>query len=108
MFFSLLLGAAAGFATPYAEPHIEKLLKNVLLDDVPMKEGEFRIFAFILMLMLAAVIIALGGANSSAFLLTLGGGLGIFGTRLIAAGKSKVNKAKTKPEPEPAAEAADE
>ena len=85
MLLNLFLGALAGYLTPQAEPHLHKALKDILLDEVPMKEGEFRLFAFIVMMIVASVLAALFGADSSAFLLLLGGGLGVFGTRMYQA-----------------------
>ena len=85
MLLNLFLGALAGYLTPQAEPHLHKALKDILLDDVPMAEGEFRLFAFIVMMMLASVLAALFGADSSAFLLLFGGALGAFGQRIYSA-----------------------
>lgn len=87
MLFSLLISGAAGFATPYAEPHVEKLLKDLPMDEMAMKEGEVRILTFVLLLLGAAILLSLSGSGGSAFLVVLGGGLGIFGTRLIELGK---------------------
>ncbi|MEL7212536.1 MAG: hypothetical protein AAGK92_07730 [Pseudomonadota bacterium] len=85
MLLNLFLGALAGYLTPQAEPHLKKALKDILLEEVPMKEGEFRLFSFIVMMILAAVLTALFGADSSAFLLLFGGGLGVFGQRIYTA-----------------------
>lgn len=89
MLLNLFLGALAGYFTPQAEPHIHKALKDILLDEVPMKEGEFRLFSFIIMMIFAAMLTALFGADSSAFLLIFGGGLGVFGSRLYKAATTK-------------------
>ncbi len=101
MLLNLFLGALAGYLTPQAEPHLDKALKDILLDDVPMKEGEFRLFAFIVMMIVASVLAALFGADSSAFLLLLGGGLGVFGQRIYKAlTTKKIAPAKTEEDSE--------
>ncbi|MEO0358273.1 MAG: hypothetical protein AAF386_08270 [Pseudomonadota bacterium] len=84
-----IIAVGAGFATPYAEPHLQKFMKSVLSDDVPMAEGEFRTFTFV-MLMLAVSLLAFG-SNISAFAVILGGGLGLFGLRIFNALKSRVS-----------------
>lgn len=101
MLLNLFLGALAGYLTPQAEPHLKKAMKDILLDEVPMKEGEFRLFTFIVMMIVAAVLTALFGADSAAFLLLLGGGLGVFGSRLYQAlTTKKIEPAKSEESPQ--------
>lgn len=96
MLLNLFLGVLAGYLTPQAEPHLNKALKDILLDEVPMKEGEFRLFTFVVMMIIASVLTALFGADSSAFLLLFGGGVGVFGQRIYQAiTTKKIEPAKT-------------
>ncbi|MGB1235975.1 MAG: hypothetical protein ACPG5U_09590 [Planktomarina sp.] len=83
-----IIAIGAGFATPYAEPHLSKLLKPIILDDIPMAEGEFRTFTFIL-LMIIVSLLALS-TSVSALPVILGGGLGLFGVRLFNAIKKRI------------------
>ncbi len=98
MFLVFIIAVGAGFATPHAEPHVQKFLKSILLKDVPMAEGEFRTFTFVL-LMLIVGLLALG-TDTSAFAVILGGGLGLFGLRLFHAIKARVTNSDNTPSPQ--------
>lgn len=81
MIFAFLLGAAAGVATPYAEPHVRKAMENVALKKLDVAEREMDLVTFALLLLLAAVVS--GSGNSIA--LMLGAILGVFGKRIVKA-----------------------
>ena len=81
MLGTFLLGIVAGFASPYAEPHIKKLLEGVLLDEVPVEPKEMAILSFSLCL-LAAAFLAAVLFDAYAAPLALGAALGAFGPRL--------------------------
>lgn len=82
MLATLILGIAAGAAAPYAEPHVKKLLEGVLLSDAPMSNLELRVFSFSVCLVGAAILASAFG-NGSAFFLSVGAALGVFGPRII-------------------------
>jgi hypothetical protein len=82
MFMTFILGLAAGFGSPYAEPHIKKALENVLLADSPMEPRELRMFSFSICL-LGAAILSIFFGNSAALALALGAAFGVFGPRVI-------------------------
>lgn len=80
MIFTFILGAVAGFATPYAEPHVRRAMEQVALAKIPISETEFDLLTLVLLLLVAAVLT--GGGSSLAL---IGGALlGVFGKRLVA------------------------
>ena len=46
MLGTLILGIAAGWIAPYAEPKVKSALEKVLLDDIPVEPIEMRLIAF--------------------------------------------------------------
>ena len=82
MLGTLILGIAAGWATPYAEPKVKTALESVLLDDVPVEPMEMRLFSFAVCL-LGAALLSMIFAEPHAAPLALGAAAGIFGPRLI-------------------------
>jgi Na+/H+-dicarboxylate symporter len=79
MFFAFLFGAAAGVATPYAEPHLRKAMENVALKKLDLAEREMDLLTLVLLLLVAA---ALSGAGNSLALM-LGALVGLLGKRII-------------------------
>ena len=90
MFGTFLLGIAAGWGAPYAEPKVKAALENVLLDDVPVEPMEMRLFAFAVCL-LGAALLSMIFATPHAAPLALGAAVGIFGPKAID--KWKASKA---------------
>ncbi len=86
--FTFVVAAIAGLATPLAEPYIKTALESLMLDELKIVENEFRAFSFAIMLVLAAILAALGGGGS-ALGLALGGLVGLFGKRIFDALRSK-------------------
>lgn len=82
MLGTLILGIAAGWGTPYAEPKVKAALENVLLKNVAVDPMEMRLFAFAVCLM-GAAILSMIFADPHAAPLALGAAVGIFGPRLI-------------------------
>lgn len=81
MIFTFILGALAGFAVPYLEPHVRRAMEQVALAKIPISETEFDLLTLVLLLLVAAL---LSGGGASLALLT-GALLGVFGKRIIAA-----------------------
>ena len=79
---TFILSVIAGFATPYVEPALVKLLKPNL-GDFPIHEGEHQTITFVLMLVAVAIAAIVSGLLASAFTVLLGGVLGLFGVRLF-------------------------
>ena len=84
MLITLILGIAAGFGAPYAEPHVKKLLEDVMLSEAPMTPVELRTLSFALCLVVASLLAWILG-NGAGFALAVGAALGVF-----APGKSCV------------------
>ena len=90
MFGTLILGIAAGWATPYAEPKVRAALENVVFDDVPIEATEMRLFTFAVSLVCAAILQMIF-AEPHAAPLAIGASAGIFGPRLIDKWKASRN-----------------
>ena len=83
MLWNLILGAAAGALTPLVEPHIRRAIEGLALSQMPVGKTEFDVLSLLTMLMAAAILVALVGADSSAFVLLLGALAGLFGKRAV-------------------------
>lgn len=82
MLVTFILGLAAGWGAPYAEPRIKAALDGVLLDDVPVEPKEMALLSFAICLLGAAVLSMILG-DPHAAPLALGACAGVFGPRLI-------------------------
>lgn len=87
---AFILAIVAGYATPKVEPQVQKFLKDMTMDDVPMDAGDSRALTFILLMLAVTILQVLAQSDISAFVIIAGGGLGLFGTRIIAAIRKKV------------------
>lgn len=85
MFITFILGALAGFATPYVEPHVRNAMEQVALAKIPISETEFDLLTLVLLLLAASLVT--GGGSSIA--LIVGALLGVFGKRLVALAQGK-------------------
>lgn len=85
MIFTFLLGALAGFAVPFAEPHVRRIVEQIALAELPVEDSEFDLLTLVLLLLLASLITGIG--NSAALL--LGALVGVFGKRIVAAIQGK-------------------
>lgn len=84
MLASFLFSLLAGFLAPRVEEPLARLLARVESVEFLLDAREMGVLSFALMLLLAAMIAAALGADSSAFLALFGGVLGYFGTDLYA------------------------
>lgn len=82
MFGTFILGAAAGWGAPYAEPRIKAALEGVLLDDAPVAPKEMTALSFAICL-LGAAIVSMIFSTPHAAPLALGAVVGVFGPRLV-------------------------
>ncbi|MEM1301387.1 MAG: hypothetical protein AAGH17_02295 [Pseudomonadota bacterium] len=87
---AFILAIAAGYATPHAEPQVKKFVNDMTMDDVAMDAGDSRALTFILLMLAVTVLQVLAQSDISAFVIIAGGGLGLFGTRIVAAIRNKV------------------
>lgn len=84
MLLSFLLGLLAGYAEPFAEPHVKKAVEDVFDLSIPVEKSEFDMLTLLLLLAVAALIAALL-ATAVLWPLLIGAFLGLFGKRLYAA-----------------------
>ena len=84
---TFILAVIAGFATPFVEPALTKLVQP-RLGDVPVHEGEYRTITFVLLLIAVAIVAIISGVLASAFTVLFGGALGLFGVRTFKALKA--------------------
>jgi hypothetical protein len=85
MILTFLLGALAGFAVPFAEPHVKRALEQVALNEIEVETTEIDLLTLVLLLLGAALLT--GGGNSLALL--VGALVGVFGKRIVAAIQGK-------------------
>ncbi len=74
----------AGFLTPHVEPALAQPLARALSRHMPVEAGETRVLALLVALAGAGVLCALFDTGSPLGLV-IGGGLGYFALRLLAA-----------------------
>jgi hypothetical protein len=79
-----IVAVVAGWLTPAVEAPLARPLAKALAPRILVEPGEMRALAFMIV-MLAAGIVAELLDSGSAFWVILGGAIGFFGTRLLAA-----------------------
>ena len=77
-----ILAVIAGFATPYIEPSLTKVLQPRLADD-NVNNGDYQTITFVLLLIAVAIAAIVSGFSASASTVLFGGALGLFGVRLF-------------------------
>jgi len=85
-----ILAVLAGFATPFVEPALTKLVQP-RLGNTSVHEGEYLTITFVLLLIAVAALSIVSGVLASAFTVLLGGALGLFGVRLFNVLKALVD-----------------
>ena len=68
---TFVLSVIAGFATPFVEPFLTKLIQP-RLDEFPVHEGEYRTITFVLLLLGVAIAAISSGVMVSAFTVLFG------------------------------------
>jgi type IV secretory pathway TrbD component len=81
-----VVAVVAGFLTPAAEETLARPVERALREHILLDQGERRLLAFVLVMLLAGVAANLLNSGSP-FWVILGGALGYFGTRLVAAAR---------------------
>ncbi len=81
MLFALIVGLAAGWFAPKAEPHVKTGLESFMSFDTPMSETELRLISFATCVLGAAVLAMLFG-EPHAVVLAFGALVGTLGPRL--------------------------
>jgi hypothetical protein len=85
--FGFILGLVAGFLTPHAEGPVAQPLAKAMAGHLRLEPGEMRVLSFILVMLIAGIGAELLNSGST-FWVILGGGLGYFATRLVAAARA--------------------
>lgn len=88
---AFIIAIAAGFATPYLQGPVGQNIAKPLSEHMTLESGEHRLIAFIVAMLLGAIVIALTGGGSP-FWVILGGGIGVFLARGIDAGRARYSK----------------
>ncbi len=85
MIITFLLGVVAGYFTATAEPHVRKVMENVALAKISIKETEFDLLTLLILLLIAAILVAIFNTGGGMFALLIGAIVGVFGKRIYAA-----------------------
>ncbi len=86
-----IIAIIAGYCTPMIEASAARPVADAIGKWVKIEENEMRLLGFMLAMVLAGVLGALFESGNT-FWLILGGTLGYFGTRIVAAGKAATTK----------------
>ena len=84
MILNLILGVVAGLLVPRGERWLRAWAESLWMGRPPLDEREFDMAALLVILIVTSVVLAMLGAESSAFLLCLGALVGLFGKRIWA------------------------
>ncbi len=88
MFVSFIAGLVFGVGSGF----FEKTIGAPLRKQLDFSDSELSIVSFAALMLLASIIVAALGANSSAFWLVLGGAIGAFAIRGYIFGQAKVEE----------------
>ena len=82
--FGFIIALAAGFVTPTLEESLARPVAKALAPRIPVQPNEMRLLAFMIAMLIAVLIAGIFSTGSPLGLL-VGGILGYFGQRIIAA-----------------------
>ena len=82
MILNIVIGLLAGLATPALERWLRSIADSIWLGDIGITEHEFDLAALLVILMVASVVAAVIGVDSSVFLMCFGALIGLFGRRI--------------------------
>lgn len=85
-----LIAIAAGFATPHLEAPVARPLAKMMEKHFTVEASEVRLIAFMVAMLAAGVVSALLHSGMT-FWVILGGAIGYFGSRLIAAAREIID-----------------
>ncbi|SMY07845.1 hypothetical protein [Flavimaricola marinus] len=87
---AFIIAVVAGFLTPAAEDALAKPIEAMIRKHIVLEPGERRVLAFVLVMLVAGIAANLLDSGSP-FWVILGGALGYFGTRLVAAARAAMD-----------------
>lgn len=88
--WGFIVAVIAGLATRQAEEPLARPLARMIAPVVKVEPDEVRLFAFIVVMLIAGILSELL-RSGSAFWVILGGALGYFGLRLFAFVKAQID-----------------
>ena len=84
---TFLLALISGYAANYIEPGVKTFLKS-RFPEISLESNEYRLLTAMLLLFVVALFGFLANESVPAFVIILGGGIGLFGLRLFNAVKA--------------------
>ena len=84
---TFLLALISGYAANYIEPSLKTFLKS-RFPEISLESNEYRLLTAILLLFVVALFGFLANESVPAFVIILGGGIGLFGLQLFNAVKA--------------------
>ena len=88
---AFLIALAAGLLTPQSTESVARPLASRSEPYVKVEAAEMALLGYAVALVLAGLLVALLGGGSP-FWFALGGALGVFARRLVAAGRAEIDK----------------
>ncbi|MEM1233012.1 MAG: hypothetical protein AAGH70_02705 [Pseudomonadota bacterium] len=82
---AFIIALAAGFVSRMVKEPLVGGLESVLMDKIDISTEEALAMSYALCMLIAGVVIALSGSGVSAFVVLLGGLIGLFATEIYAA-----------------------
>ncbi|MBM2574688.1 hypothetical protein JQC91_00090 [Jannaschia sp. Os4] len=82
MILNIVIGLIAGLATPALERWMRSVADSIWLGDMGISDHEFDLAALLVILMVASIVAAVLGVDSSVFLMCFGALVGLFGRRI--------------------------
>ena len=82
MILNIVIGLLAGLATPALERWMRSVADSIWLGEMGISDHEFDLAALLVILMVAGVVTAILGGDSSVFLMCFGALIGLFGRRI--------------------------
>lgn len=91
--FGFIAAAIAGFVAPQLDVPVARPLARFMEKHITLEASETRLISFVVAMLAAGIIGSLLGSGS-AFWMILGGALGYFGTRIVAAARAAMDARK--------------
>ena len=82
MILNIVIGLIAGLLTPPLERWMRGVADSIWLGEIGISDHEFDLAALLVILMVASVVAAVIGVDSSVFLMCFGALIGLFGRRI--------------------------
>jgi len=87
---AFVLAIAAGYGSRFVQEPLVGAIEKVLLDKIDIRTEDALAASYAICLLGASLIIVLSGSNVSAFVVLLGGLIGLFGKELTTAIRKQI------------------